>query len=320
MMLSASKSTAKTVARARRTPPRQSPAAPPLNATMTCETAFRTMARHYLKEITAQHRGTCGGDADALHEMRIALTRFRTTIELFRPMVTDLQQIRLADDLKWLNSHLGVARDLDVAIERLTDENGKRPKEPGRKPGTTEIQAWHEERDRQQRHLARVLRSVKYKRLIKSILHWIEKGSWTKQRGKKAAGIRATAFTEYGARRVMRWQEKLVRRSRKLKDISARKRHRLRLMNKRLTYAAESVSELISGSEMPNLQAMLKVLRKAQRSLGKLNDDERCRSIAATIAQERAVTRLLGPKRERHLVRAAVAAYRKLAKLQPIRI
>ncbi len=305
------KSAAKGISHARPMPLRRGPATPPLNVTMTCETAFRTIARHYLQEMRLQHRGTSKGDTDALHQMRVALTRLRAAIELFRPMVTDLQQIRLTDELKWLNSHLGAVRDLDVAVERLTAEDGKRPRE---------IQIWHDERDRQHRALARALGSVRYKRLIKSLLHWIEKGSWTRQRGKRAAKIRATAVTEYGARKLMRWQEKLVRRSHKLKDISARKRHRLRLMNKRLTYAAELVTDLISGSKIPNHQAMLKVLRKAQRSLGQLNDDERCRSIAATIGQQKTVERLLGPRHQRHLLRAAAAAYRKLAKLKPIRI
>jgi CHAD domain-containing protein len=120
--------------RAKRSRPRQDRQAPPINSTMTCEVAFRTIAGHYLAELTMQYRATCVGDASALHEMRIALTRLRTTIIFFLPIVAGPQQMHLADELKWLNAHLGVVRDLDVAIERLMAVKKKRPqKAPGRR-------------------------------------------------------------------------------------------------------------------------------------------------------------------------------------------
>ena len=51
--------------------------------------------------------------------MRIALTRLRTAILFFSPMVDDPERTRIRDELKWLNAQLGSVRDLDVAIERL---------------------------------------------------------------------------------------------------------------------------------------------------------------------------------------------------------
>jgi CHAD domain-containing protein len=51
--------------------------------------------------------------------MRIALTRLRTAIVFFSPMVADRQLPQIRRELKWLNTHLGVVRDLDVAVERL---------------------------------------------------------------------------------------------------------------------------------------------------------------------------------------------------------
>ncbi len=98
-----------------------------LNAAMACDAAFRIIAGRYLGDLATHHEATCRGDAGALHEMRIALTRLRTTIAFFSPMVADLQQARLADELKWLNTHLGTVRDLDVAIERLKEINERRP-------------------------------------------------------------------------------------------------------------------------------------------------------------------------------------------------
>ena len=100
---------------------------PRLNAAMACDTAFRVVARRYLADLTANHDATCRGDPVALHRMRIALTHLRTAILFFSPMVADATRTRIRAELKWLNAHLGVMRDLDVAIERLKAIDKRRP-------------------------------------------------------------------------------------------------------------------------------------------------------------------------------------------------
>src|SRR5271168_5082081 len=95
---------------------------PRLNAMMACDTAFRIVARRCLDDLTANHAATCQGDPIALHQMRIALTALRTAISFFSPMVVDSGHVWVKRELKWLNSHLGAVRDLDVAIEPLNDQ------------------------------------------------------------------------------------------------------------------------------------------------------------------------------------------------------
>ena len=80
--------------------------------------------------------------------MRIALTRLRTAILFFSPMVADSQRTQIRDELKWLNAHLGAVRDLDVAIERLRRRRqaaaaGRRPIiAPGTKSARTATAFW----------------------------------------------------------------------------------------------------------------------------------------------------------------------------------
>src|SRR5260370_11838992 len=88
-----------------------------LNPAMACDTAFRVVARRCLENLIGNHEATSRGDPGALHQMRIALTRLRTAILFFSPMVDDPDPTRLSDDLSWLNAQLGTVRDLDVAIE-----------------------------------------------------------------------------------------------------------------------------------------------------------------------------------------------------------
>ena len=279
---------------------------------MACEAAFRVVARRYLADLTANHETTSRGDPVALHQMRIALTHLRTAILFFSPMVADATQAQIRVELKWLNAHLGVIRDLDVAIERLKAINKRRPQIP------PHYRAWIAKRADIHRRLVRALRSARYQRLVKSTSDWIEHGPWSTMKGKEAARRRATPVAAYAVRNLTRWQKKLLKRSRKLPKMDAEKRHRLRLLNKKLCYSIESFADLFAAQKCSVQQTGLKYLRKAQRALGHLNDDARSHSLAAALEREGvpASVQFLSPKRERRLMLTAAAAYRKLAALE----
>jgi CHAD domain-containing protein len=286
---------------------------PRLTRVMACDTAFRVVARRCLGDLTANHEATCGGDPEALHQMRVALTRLRAAISVFSPMVADSQRKRVRDELKWLHTHLGAVRDLDVAIERLEAASRQR---------LHDYRSWKAKRAESHRRLARTLRSARYRRLIKSASGWIENGPWSTKRGKQVARKRASPIPVYSAGKLMRWREKLLKKSRKLRDMSARKRHRLRLMNKKLCYSTEFFEELFRNEELSHQRAALKHLRKAQKSLGELNDNAKGQSLAAALqrGRVRASLQFPGPKRENRLIRSAATAYRKLAALKPLQV
>src|SRR3954462_9839159 len=81
--------------------------APRLNATMSCDIAFRVIARRYLADLAKNHKATCNGDPNALHQMRIALTHLRTAILFFSPILADTLRRKITRELKWLNTQLG---------------------------------------------------------------------------------------------------------------------------------------------------------------------------------------------------------------------
>ena len=291
-------------------PARRHEPVPRLNAMMECDTAFRVVARRYLRDLTANHAATCDGDPKALHAMRIALTHLRTAIVFFSPMVADSGRPQITDELKWLNGQLGAVRDLDVAIERLRKINRQQP------PTTPDPVSWNAGRADRHRRLARVLQSARYRRLIKSTSDWIESGPWSINSEKRATMQRACPIAAYGADKLARWLKKLVRKSRKLADMGTRKRHRLRLLNKKLSYSIESFEDLFADKRFSGQQAALKYLRRAQRSLGQLNDDANGQALAAALQGDQvAPMPFTSPKREKRLIRATAAAYRKLAEL-----
>jgi CHAD domain-containing protein len=308
-MSPASKSEGKANSRADRTPGSRRR----LNPAMACDTAFRVIARRHLEDLIENHKSTCRGDPEALHQMRIALTCLRAAISFFSPMVADPQRTLIRNELKWLHALLGGVRDIDVAIERLETANNDR--------STPDHRSWKAKRADSHRRLARALRSARYRRLIKSASGWIENGPWSIRKGKQAAKERASPISVYSPGKLMRWQGRLLRKSHKLRHMSAKKRHRLRLLNKRLCYSTEFFEDLFRNEGLSRQRAALKHLRKAQKSLGQLNDDANGRSLAAALQRGRMFAPLpfLGPKGEKRLIRRAAKAYRKLATLKPVR-
>src|ERR1700687_1021931 len=235
--------------------PRRGPPAPRLSPMMTCDTAFRIIARRYLGDLTANHAATCKGDPAALHQMRVALTRLRAVILFFSPMVADSRRTPVRDGVKWPKA----------ALYR---------------------RSWGDKRRDSHSLLARALQSARYRRLIKDTSTWIENGPWSNRKGQEAAKQRATSIAEYGVEKLARWQEKLLKKSGKLLKMDAEKRHRLRLLNKKLSYSIEGFEDLFSDKRFSRQKAGLKHLRKAQRSLGQLNDDANSHALAAALQRD----------------------------------
>lgn len=275
---------------------------------MACDTAFRIVAHRYLRDLTANHESTCMGDPEALHQMRVALTHLRTAILFFSPMVADTTRKRIRTELKWLNAYLGGVRDLDVAIARLKTIDKRRPQT------LSSYRTWTTKRAESHRHLVRALRTVRYQRLIKSTSDWIEQGPWSVKKGSRATQERAVHIDTYSVRKLTRWEKKLLKKSRKLPKMDTEKRHRLRLLNKKICYSIETFSDLFYSKNFSRQQTALKYLRKAQKCLGRLNDDAQGHALAAELDHPWPI-QFLSRKRERRLIETAATAYRKLATL-----
>jgi CHAD domain-containing protein len=306
--ISATAARAKPAARRHALPGRLSPG-------MACDTAFRIIARRHLDAVLAQHDGTCRGDPDALHQIRIALTHLRTAIRFFSPMVDDALRPQVWAELKWLNSQLGMVRDLDVAIERVVAESGDEL------AVIAELQHWDEKRAESHRLLARALQSARYRRLVEQTSAWIESGPWSTRRSKEAIRLRRCSLADHAAAQLAGWERTLLKKARKLRKLDVEKRHKLRILNKRMTYSIESLEDLFVDKSLTRQKSILKQLRKAQRSLGQLNDDARGRALAASLneAGPDAGLRFASRKREKRVLKAASDAYRKLDKIKPFR-
>jgi CHAD domain-containing protein len=204
---------------------------------------------------------------------------------------------------------------MDVAIERLRQAGERQPH------ALPSYRSWQKKRADSHQRLARALRSDRYRRLIRNTSRWVENGPWCTNADEHAAKQRASGIVRYCTRKLTLWHQKLLKKRHGLEDMGARKRHRLRLANKKLRYSIEFFAGVLSG-QGSSMRATLKYLRKAQASLGELNDAAQIRTMAAGPQHDtstgRESPRLLDPKREKRLLRSAVRAYRKMDALKPL--
>ena len=142
----------------RRHPPPEHRRISGLNPAMACDTAFRIIARHCLADLAANQPATSEGDPAALHRMRIALTRLRTAIVFFSPVVADANAANKAraEMAEYTSRRV---RDLDVAVERLAAA------------GNGERSALQSRARNDHARLARTLSSARYRQLCRQHAH-----------------------------------------------------------------------------------------------------------------------------------------------------
>src|SRR5215207_10997353 len=86
-------------------------------AGLDCATAFQKTTLGCVADVKSHHTSACAGDAEAVHQIRVAITRLRAAVAFFAPIVVDAEWLRLKKEIAWLNGPLGAARDSDVVVE-----------------------------------------------------------------------------------------------------------------------------------------------------------------------------------------------------------
>jgi CHAD domain-containing protein len=281
-------------------------------ATLDCATAFQKMTLDFVAAIKAHHSSACAGDAEAVHQIRVAITRLRAAVAFFAPIVVDAEWPRLRKEIAWLNGPLGAARDSDVVVEWARRKRNR---------------AWTERmvggqldqnQVRDHRRLVRSLRSNRTQRLLSNMARWIRYGRWL-ERYKRSKGIET--LQSYCVREFNRWHERLIRKGRKLKSLGASRRHRLRIRVKRFRYMLEALTETVALWGRSRLHHLHRASKRLQRALGDLRDLERFADLAERSSQpENGKQDKKHPPGYSHhkekLIGAAITAYRDLKHAQ----
>jgi CHAD domain-containing protein len=82
----------------------------------------KALAEQYARLLAHDPGTRLGTDPEDLHQMRVATRRARAYLRAAKPLLDSSWAKELRDELGWLGSELGPARDLDVLLEHVREE------------------------------------------------------------------------------------------------------------------------------------------------------------------------------------------------------
>lgn len=274
-------------------------------ALLDCATAFQKIALDCVAKVRLHHSSACAGDAEAVHQIRVAITRLRAAASFFAAITVDAEWRRLKKELAWLNGSLGAARDSDVVVEYA---GRKRYRAWAQRVIGGDLEA-HQTRDH--RRMVRCLRSLRFHDLIEAMSDWIERGPWFRRWERK---VRRKPLKAYSERELNRWRQRLIRKGRRLKTLDASDRHRLRIGAKRFRYMIEALTAIVPVFDHGEFGHVHRPAKRLQRTLGDLRDLKRfARPGLSAEGDESGQQRPPGYRRQRQKLRsAAMSAYHSL--------
>ncbi len=232
------------------------------------------MARHWSAAVAHEEAILLGAEAEAVHDMRVAVRRLRAIVALFAPWYRRKEIKPLRRQLHELGNKLGAVRDLEVLLsatrsmvrERTLDE-----------PAAL-LAHWEAEQASARAVLLSYLQSHKYtqfkRRLEDFIREQQDRGRFAPGREDGACGdgsdpevhpclvadvLPAEALRRYGG--VHAYDPLLA-------DAGLARLHRLRIAGKRLRYLLESFEDLLPKS----VGEVVDLLKQVQDSLGSVHD------------------------------------------------
>lgn len=275
-------------------------------ASLDCAAAFQKIAQDCVAGIEAHHGSACAGDTEAVHQIRVAITRLRAAVSFFAPMAVDAEWLRLKREIVWLNVSLGAARDGDVMTEYARRRR---------------YQAWagraigadlDRRRTQDHRRLVRCLRSSRARRLIEALSVWTEQGPWLARWKAVVRRRDDEPLQAYCERELNRWRKRLIHKGRHLSSLNAARRHRLRIRAKRFRYMLEALTDIVAMQSRTEVRHMHSAAKRLQRTLGDLRDLKRFAGLPLS-ADKREKRRPPGYRRQQDkLGSAAVKAWRDL--------
>lgn len=196
-------------------------------------------------------------DADALHQSRVALRRLRSAFSLFKPVLDAPRVARLRQEIGWLAGELARAREIDVLLERVSQEPLRQRLREMR--GEAYLQA------------TQAIQSERGRDAVFDVAEWLMVG---KQREGEQDKVPTAPLAFDLARAVLeRHHRKVRRKGRGLAELDDAQRHALRKCAKTLRYAADFFEGLFPGKKARHRHArFIHALESLQDILGELND------------------------------------------------
>ncbi|MRW91285.1 CHAD domain-containing protein [Duganella sp. FT80W] len=212
-----------------------------------------------------------GHDPETLHQMRVGVRRLRSALKLFDALAPCTPQ--LAEDIAWLGTQLGTARDWDVL---LSSTLSRVEAAPGGRHGMMDVQALAlATAQAKRREAAQAILSPRYTRLMLTL------GVWMLHTAPLLHGV-AASFSRHTLQTL---HKKMLKRAHRMDNGDPASAHRTRIATKRGRYALEFFHALYRDK---GARAYLQALAAAQEELGQHNDLVVAERLLQELAQQHA--------------------------------
>lgn len=240
-----------------------------LAPTATVAVAFTAIGLSCLHHLAANEGAVRRGDSEGVHQMRVGLRRLRAAISVFKDMLQNSETEGIKTQLAWLSKELGPARDFDVLVEE-----GVAPlrRATQNKPEMILLEADLKKRRDDGFNKAKIAVDTKrYQRVVLDTALWLIDGEWTRDTSASSVAQRDRPIEEFAWDVIRKRTRKIVKKSRKIETLDARRRHKLRIATKKLRYAAGFFASVLGKAKKPRKRFETE-LKALQGTLGKLND------------------------------------------------
>ncbi|HEX3954474.1 MAG TPA: CYTH and CHAD domain-containing protein, partial [Stellaceae bacterium] len=227
-----------------------------LDPSLSGDEALHRIGMACIQQILRNEAPLLAGNAEGVHQMRVAMRRLRAILSAFGKLLPDEQWRPVSEELHWLADALGAARNLDVFKASLSApmENAT-----GDSDGIGALGAAAERR-RQTAYAnaASAVRSTRYTRLILLMSKWFEGREW---REAGASPALSQPIGELAEAILDRRRHVVKRRSKGFGRQTDQQRHRLRISLKKLRYTAEMLAGLFAPDVVKKFTKRLKHLQ-----------------------------------------------------------
>jgi len=238
----------------------------PVHADQTVSQALTEILAHNFQYLLQwEEAARSWHDIEGVHQMRVTFRRMRSVLSSFRTAVPKEVSEYWSEELGWLASQLGMARDLDVFIdEGLGAVWGKLPL-----PGQEKMLALAEtHRAKAYEQVREMLDGERYARMKRDFPEWFKSAAWEKaeikDKVRKKLDLSVTAFSR---KLLDRLERRVLEAGTDVDKYDAPQMHRLRIECKKLRYGAEFFAPIT-----PGLDVFIGHMKGLQDLLGIMND------------------------------------------------
>jgi inorganic triphosphatase YgiF len=245
---------------------------------MSTEEAFSAIVNNCLDQLRANEEAVLTiEDDEAIHQFRVALRRLRAIVSAYRDLVDDDVHAMISIDLRWLQRQFGPARDLDVLIAETLKPIHNRLRAQPAFDLLLETAEHARAEARRSAHLA--IENPRYVVMLIQLYRRLHSGDWRRASGRARLGAPIADF----ARPLLQSRHKrLMRLGTRYQVLPEPELHRLRILAKKMRYAAEAFHSLYKPKPVKKYVSSLAAI---QDSLGSLNDAFVSRQILSGLAQ-----------------------------------